>query len=267
MHKFRRFTCASALFLSASMVFAQPKLEGLNQQLRHSDFRIRVQAALELGRSGSADALDPLLGALDDKNPSVRAAAAAGLRNLHDRRALGRLRAHLGDKSLAVRQQISLALKELVEVIDTSPTPRLLVKLGAMRNGSGVKSAKMESKLADESRRKLGELPGVRVMEEEPARAPRSDLPVVMVTGKIQELKASREGSSIVYTASVEYVLESMPEQTIAAKVSGRASAAASEDDANDSEKSAELRSAVLEAAIASAVRRAPPALLAAARL
>ena len=88
-----------------------------------------------------------------------------------------------------------------------------------------------------------------------------------MVTGNVSELKASREGRSITYSASVEYVLHTMPEQSIAAKVSGRASATASPQDADDASKLAELRRSVLEAAIASALRRAPPALLAAARL
>jgi hypothetical protein len=91
--------------------------------------------------------------------------------------------------------------------------------------------------------------------------------PVVMVTGSVEQLKAAREGSSIVYTAKVEYVLHTMPEQSIAAKVSGSASAQASEQEASDQTRSAQLRKEVLEAAIASALRRAPPALIAAARL
>ena len=45
------------------------------------------------------------------------------------------------------------------------------------------------------------------------------------------------------------------------------ASAQASEQEANDQTRSAQLRKEVLEAAIASALRRAPPALIAAARL
>ena len=142
----------------------------------------------------------------------------------------------------------------------------MLVKIGMMKNASGVKSNKIESELADSSRRKLNELPGVRVLAGDGSGKP-GKLPVVMVTGNVSELKASREGRSIVYSASVEYVLHTMPEQSISAKVSGRASATASEQEAADASKVAELRRSVLEAAIASALRRAPPALLAAARL
>jgi hypothetical protein len=69
----------------------------------------------------------------------------------------------------------------------------------------------------------------------------------------------------VIYSATVEYMLHRMPQQSIAATFSGSASARASAEDAHDSSRAAELRRAVLDAAISSAVRRAPEALLAAA--
>ncbi len=81
----------------------------------------------------------------------------------------------------------------------------------------------------------------------------RRKTPVVLVSGQVQKLKAAREGSDIVYSASVEYILHTMPEQSIAAKVSGSATASLTEEEAKDQERAAELRAAVLEAAIASA--------------
>jgi hypothetical protein len=266
MHWSRRSFLSLALLTAASSAWASPGLDELVEQLRHgSDFRVRVSAALQLGKSLNPDASQPLEAALDDTNASVRAAAAAALKNLGDVSALPALRAHT-DKSEAVKAQVASAIKSLEEDATSGPKIKVLVKIGIMKNGSGVKSAKIEIELADSSRRKLNELPGVRVLAEDGAQKP-SNLPMVMVTGKISELKASREGSSIVYSASVEYVLHTMPEQSIAAKVSGRASAIASEQEANDNAKSTELRRSVLEAAIASALRRAPSALMAAARL
>jgi HEAT repeat protein len=265
MHWSRRSFLSLALLTAASSAWATPGLDELVEQLKHgSDFRVRVSAALQLGKSLNPDASKPLEAALDDPNASVRAAAAAALKNLGDVSALPALRAHT-DKSEAVRSQVASAIKSLEEDAASGPKIKVLVKIGIMKNGSGVKSAKIESELADSSRRKLNELPGVRVLSEDGEKP--SNLPMVMVTGKISELKASREGSSIVYSASVEYVLHTMPEQSIAAKVSGRASATASEQEANDNARSTELRRSVLEAAIASALRRAPPALMAAARL
>jgi hypothetical protein len=88
-----------------------------------------------------------------------------------------------------------------------------------------------------------------------------------MVSGHIQKLKAKREGQEIIYSASVEYIVHTMPDQAIAAKVSGNATASLTQEEAKDAQRTAELRRQVLEAAIASALRGAPRALLAAARL
>jgi hypothetical protein len=181
------------------------------------------------------------------------------------------LKAHRADRSEAVRAQVLAAIKLLEEERATGPKPKVLIKIGIMKNESGVKSKKIESELADSSRRKLSEMPGVRVLAADgnpsAGNAKPNAVPMVMVTGNVSELKASRQGRSITYSASVEYVLHTMPEQAIAAKVSGRASATASGQDADDASKLAEIRRSVLEAAIASAMRRAPPALQAAARL
>lgn len=263
----RRAALASLLSLVAAPAFAKPALDELVSQLREGkDFRVRVQAALQLGRSMDAGALPPLLAALEDENASVRAAAVAALESLGDQRAIVPLREHRLDRSEAVRKQIKATLTELEAQVQNAPRPKVLVKLGMMKNGSGVKSKRIESDLALASRQKLNELPGIKVLGEGEDGAGRQT-PVVMVTGNVEQLRAAREGSSIVYTAKVEYVLHTMPDQSIAAKVSGSASAQASEQEASDQTRSAQLRKDVLEAAIASALRRAPPALLAAARL
>jgi hypothetical protein len=275
MHSSRRTLLSLALLFSVSSALATPGLDELVEQLKSaSDFRLRVSAALQLGKSLTGDAAAPLEAALDDSNASVRAAAAAALKNLGDQAAVPALKAHRSDKSEAVRAQVAAAIKSLEEERLTGPKPRVLIKIGIMKNGSGVKSKKIESELADSSRRKLGELPGVRVLaadgsgpSTEANSGKPSTVPMVMVTGNVSELRALREGRSITYSASVEYVLHTMPEQAIAAKVSGRASATATDHDAEDATVLADLRRSVLEAAIASAVRRAPPALLAAARL
>src|SRR3954469_7574361 len=272
MHWSRRSLLALAVLFSVSSALATPGLDELVDQLKtDADFRVRVAAALQLGKSLTCDAAAPLEAALDDPNASVRAAAAAALKNLGDQKALVVLKAHRGDRSEAVRAQVRAAIKSLEEERSTGPKPKVLIKIGIMKNESGVHSKKIESELADSSRRKLSELPGVRVLAADSVESGSSSkpnaLPMVMVTGNVSELKASRAGRSITYSASVEYVLHTMPEQSIAATVSGRASATASEQDSGNASKLAELRRSVLEAAIASALRRAPPALLAAARL
>ena len=259
----RRLALATLFLLLAAPAMAQPAgIEELVDQLKATkDFRVRVQAALQLGKSMDPAALRPLVDSLEDENASVRAAAVAALESLGDKRAIEPLKEHRLDRSAPVRNQIKSSLAAL-----EAQGPKVLVKLGIMKNGSGVSGKRIESDLAQASRQKLNELPRVKVLSEGEDGADRQT-PVVMVTASVEQLKASREGAAIVYSARVEYVLHTMPDQSIAAKVSGSASAQASEQDANDQLKSAQLRKDVLEAAIASALRRAPRALVAAARL
>jgi hypothetical protein len=252
--------------------FAESDVGVLLRRLKTGeDFRVRVAAALELGRTKTGLAREPLELALDDENAAVRAAAAAALRALGDGRALPALRAHSKDASAAVRAQIKTSVAALERSGGTGAVekPRVLVKLGKMKNGSGVGSSALIGELEQASRRKFRDLPGVEVVAEDDdvnTQAKRKRLPAVMVTGRIRKLRAAREGEQIVYSASVEYVVHRMPDQALMGTVSGSASARASPDEANNRERSAELRSAVLEAAIASAMRRAPEALLAAVR-
>ena len=266
---FRTVTTAIVLCTSTALA-TPPKVTELALRLKDtSDFRVRVQAALQLGKAADEKALDPLVGALDDPNESVRAAAAAALKHLGDARAIEPLKERRLDRSKAVREQIRDSLVALGKVEASAP-PKVLVQLGTMKNQTTVKGPTIEAQLATESRKKLGELPGVEVLSEKAdskKTAREKKLPLVLVSGQIQKLKASREGSEVVYSASVEYVLHTMPDHSIAAKVSGSASGTLTEAEAKDGARAAELRHEVLVAAIASALRRAPSAIRAAARL
>ncbi len=264
----------AVLLAAGSVSAAPPGVRELGDRLKHGeDFRVRLQAALELGKSADPDALEPLVGALHDPNASVRTAAAAALKELGDPDAMPALQQVRLDRSELVRRQVRATLAALEEAKDSEKqggpgAARLLVKLGAMKNRTAVKGPRIEAELERESRKKLDELPGVRVMNAPSEAAKGKDpLPVVMVTGNIQKLQASRDGADIVYSASVEYILHTMPDESIAAKVSGSASGTLTAEEAKDEVRAAELRHQVLGAAIASALRRAPRALLAAARL
>jgi hypothetical protein len=264
-------TIATAVLLLAANAGAVPSVSALAARLQNdSDFRIRVQTALELGRSESAQALAPLVLALDDAHASVRAAAAAALKILGDPAAVAALKRHRLDVSEAVRMQVQDSISALeVEPLAPPEKTKVFVKLTTVRNGTKVKSASIERAVLLQSRKNLDELPGVDVLpndEEVAAAAEKQDIPVVLVTTSIQKLAAARDGDSVVYSANIEYLVHTMPDQTIAARVAGSASTSASETEAKDKAKSAELRREVVEAAVKSALKGAPRALLAAAR-
>jgi hypothetical protein len=266
----RSWLAVIAFVLWSGVGIASPTLHELTEKLRNGeDFRMRVTAALELGKLSDPNAIDPLVDALSDPNASVRAASAAALEQIGDASAVAALKEHRLDRSDAVRRAVRSAIITLEQPPDSRPT-KVLVQIGAMKNQTSVKGTSIEAELEQESRKKLDELPGIEVLKEKSDSSQESKkkkLPVVMVSGRIQKLKAVREGQDIVYSASVEYILHTMPEQAIAAKVSGNATATLSEEEAKDKQRTVELRRQVLGAAIASALRGAPRALLAAARL
>jgi hypothetical protein len=236
---------------------------------RAEDFRVRVKAALELGKTRDSSVRAPLERALDDRSPAVRAAAAAALRVLGDERALVALAKHKNDKSESVRAQVRstiAALKRKAERRDERP--EVLVQFGEVSLGTSA-SDKLKPRFASESRRKLERLPGVMVLEdsEDPGAASRArQAPVVMVSARLQELEESRDGSTVVFSARVQYVVHTLPSKAIVGLVSGEASARATLQQSRDHEKVAQIYREVVAAAVEIAVRRAPAALKAAAQ-
>lgn len=79
----------------------------------HGDFRLRVQAALTLGRLQDATALPDLQRALEDSSPAVRAAAASALRRIGSEAALPSLRRARRDSASAVREQVVAAIRAI----------------------------------------------------------------------------------------------------------------------------------------------------------
>ncbi|HET9953346.1 MAG TPA: HEAT repeat domain-containing protein [Polyangiaceae bacterium] len=71
------------VLLGSGISTAEPEgLPRLLENLKHTDFRVRTQAALALGASKDDKARKPLCAALEDPNVSVRAASAAALGRL-----------------------------------------------------------------------------------------------------------------------------------------------------------------------------------------
>jgi len=81
-------------------------------QDKSEDGEIRYSAAVGLGLSANARALEPLLAALNDSNGYVRQGAVAGLHCLGDPRAIAPLRA-LHDRDEDVQKAVQYSLRKL----------------------------------------------------------------------------------------------------------------------------------------------------------
>jgi hypothetical protein len=259
-----------AVLSSAPAVRAQPVAELIQKLTQGSDFRVRVQAALEIGKTKGRTGRLALEAALDDENAAVRAAAAAGLKVMHDPAAIPALARHGNDGSPAVRAQIKASIDAINDANGVaeqdSAKPDIVVQVGKIGSGADASFAMLEE-VVRTSKLRLRELPGVSVMELGKEVLPsRSKVPVVMLTGRVKKLEQSREGSNVVYLASIEFVIHKMPGQTIKGVVSGSARASGSVEEMSSARAMADLQKTAIEAAIDSAVRRAPQALRAAAQ-
>ncbi|HEX2880990.1 MAG TPA: HEAT repeat domain-containing protein [Polyangiaceae bacterium] len=242
------------------------------------DFRIRVQAALELGKTTSRrdEARAALEVGLEDANAAVRAACAAALRVLGDPSALPALRRAQEDESSAVKAQITgtiAALEQKANGDSGSSAGRgrgqVLVQVGQVRNGTKREVGGLVQEFKTHSKERLQSLPGVELLHEQEdadATAKRRKQPVVMLTGHLRQLDERERGGEMEYAAEVEFIIHRMPGRSIQGKVSGSARVRSGLAEVKSAKQQAELRRNVIEAAIDSAMKRATEALLAAAK-
>ncbi len=106
-------TAVAAVLGASGDVSAEGKVA--DQLKNHPDFRIRISAALSLGQSDDVEAVKPLCGCLDStsETESVRVACAAALGKLKKPGSGDCLKAHSGDKSSKVSEQVTASLKSL----------------------------------------------------------------------------------------------------------------------------------------------------------
>jgi hypothetical protein len=143
---------------------------------------------------------------------------------------------------------------------------KMLLKLGSLKTDPEFE--RLNESLASASRQALGELPGVRVLgetEDADVAAAARKPPVVMITGKLSELGQRDDGGEILISAKVEYFVHRMPGQSIAAVVSGAATARVAPLQMKTRNWRERVERSVVLAAVESAVKRSAPALKAAA--
>ncbi len=147
---------------------------------------------MALGKTHNRAALEPLEGALEDVHPAVRAAAAAGLGALGQRDALDSLRSRLArEPEATVRSQIETSIALLQASRPGAGKAKLLVKLGQLKNLTGVRGDKLTEVFRGATRAKAAELPGVEVLGEgsEGAREAESrKLPLIVLDGVVNRL-------------------------------------------------------------------------------
>lgn len=246
---------------------SEGSVERLTEKLNSSDFRMRVQAALILGKTGDARALKALAQRLKDESVAVRAAAAAALGTLGDPAALPALRRAQDDSNSAVERRIAATIDVLEQRLRDQITQRrnakVLVKFD--RFDSRDESAEAVGAAAQASREALSKFPLIALLnptEDPQVASKRHDRPVIMMRASVRNLSATQEGSEMVISADVEFLVERFPGRAIMGRLSGNASVKSSVDSSRERVK---LQEEAVGAAVSSALSQSSQALLAAA--
>jgi hypothetical protein len=233
------------------------------------DFRLRVSAALILGKS-HADGARPLLEkALSDGHPAVRTAAAAALAVYGDPAAIPALEAHANDSSASVRAQVKTSVATLRNAgangAAAAPGPwqnaRYVVQLGDMKNRTGIRGEQPSGVLRNAARTHAASLPGAIVADGSSSQvlveAANRHVPVLAIDGSVQRLTQGQKDSDLLVVAQVEFSVRRVPEQSLKGTLSGSATSIGSPSALTNPAAIAMLENQAIDGAVESAMRGA----------
>ena len=263
-----RMIAGGAILLCAPHASAQDVYASAKRDIiTHEDFRVRVSAALLLGKSRDPNARGPLERALVDPHPAVRTASAAGLGALGDKLAIAALERQLAsDASDSVKSQVRTSLERL----KGPPPPSLvgvayLVQLGTMKNSTPVRGEALAGILRQATKQKAGTFPKVAVADATDAvifrQAMDKKVPVLALDGTILKLAQGTSGQLVTLQAQVEFSLRRVSDQTLKGLLTGSATAMDSVRNMGNLARMSELQDQAVEAAVESALRGADKSL------
>lgn len=237
-----------------------------------SDFRVRVQAALRLGRVGGTSSRVDLESGLRDAHPAVRVACAVALGNVGDAAAVPSLEKAMRGETYA---SVKSAMKDSIDKLHGSAAPaaaaaaggggdasggveraKYVVQLGTIRNVTGQRSD-IDTMMRSTARAKAGSIKGALVLDNPDAailrRAEQRKIPVLLVDANLTRLSQSTaKDGGVIISAQVDLSIRRVPQQTLRGMVSGNASA--SDDARANTNGIAELQNRAVNGAVESAM-------------
>jgi hypothetical protein len=235
-----------------------------------SDFRVRLAAALVIGRTKPSDGRVLLEKALDDPHPAVRAAAAAALGTYGDAGAVSALERHLQTEGTSsVRTQLQASLDKLRGGGGggsgggghVAGHTKFVVQLGNMRNLTSVRGAELGAVLRSSAEEKAQSIPGAVVVGDAQGAARKSSehgVPVLVLDGSLVRLAEQAQGNGTVgFNARVEFSVRKAPEQTLKASMSGAATSIGTASSLVNQRHVSQLQDQAVDGAVESAMRGA----------
>ena len=230
------------------------------------DFRVRVSAALYLGKAKPPDARFLLERALDDAHPAVRAAAAAALAAVGDPGAIPALQRHLSSEgSGAVKSQLRTSI-EALKPKDEPPAltignARYVVQLGDMKNATNVRGDSLGSVMRSAAKERAASLKGAVIVDGADAGVMRQararHIPVLLLDGTLTRLAQGEADVNVMFQAQVEFMVRRVPQQTLQGTFSGAATTVDSAQALTNQGRIVELQNRAVDGAVESAMRGA----------
>jgi hypothetical protein len=227
------------------------------------DFRVRVSAALTLGRTHAPGARALLEHALGDPHPAVRVAAAAALAALGDPGAIPAMQQRLAiETSASVRSQLQAGISTLGSAGDGKwAGTRYVVTLGDMRNRSGVRGDQAAAVLRSATSTHAQSIPGALIADPSDSsvlqQAAARHVPVLLIDGSLQNLVQQQRNTEVSYRAQVDFSMRRVPEHMLRGMLSGAATSTGSVSSMRDPSVVRMLQDQAIDGAVESALRGA----------
>jgi hypothetical protein len=201
------------------------KVEDLSRMLlEDASYKVRLQAALLLGKLGDRGAVAPLVKALGDENRTVRGMAAQSLGRLGASEAAAPLKATLQrERDPFVRGQVEKALAAL----GPGPEPggrgggggkaRIYLTFGSFSGGSRLADAGLLEALRSALRRELTKLTGVTFSLEsgEEKSFGKSGRLGFLIDGNVTRLDDGMVGGAVEINCDVKVMVARWPSKSI----------------------------------------------------
>jgi HEAT repeats len=263
----RKYAGALSIFvmlLAASpAVNAQDVTTARRDLVASSDFRLRVSAALYLGKAHGSGIRADLERALGDAHPAVRSAAAAALTAYGDALAIPAIERRISQEgSTSVKSQLRTSVEALKRGAGVEwPKTRYVVQLGSMKNSSGIRGDEVGQVLRTATKSRAQSVPGAYVLESDDTgvfqQAAARHIPVLALDGSVTRISQGQSNGHVTFNAQVEYTVRRIPEQTLRGTMTGGATSVGSPQSIRNQVVVNELQNQAVDGAVQSALQGA----------
>jgi hypothetical protein len=224
----------SAVSIVVTLLLGAPawadKVDDLMQTLSSDpSYKVRVQAALVLGKLGNRRAVPALIKALKDSNATVRAVSCGALAKLGDGTAVDPLKEAAKDGESMVRQAAEKALQQL----QATPPPstgkaRYYINIGGVANKAKLGGPEASKLVREVLQKELSRTPNITVTWEgagapDAAALKKRKMTGYYLDGSIIRLSTSTSGNSAEISCDLKMFIATYPAKSMIMFTSGGA--------------------------------------------